>query len=54
MKKQILNLLFIVFLAGVLLLLDHLNILSKYSQYALIPLIMVYYFGQFIQRNFKN
>ncbi len=54
MKKQIVNLLFIVFMAGSLILLDHFNVLSKYSQYALIPLLMVYYFGQFIQRNFKN
>ena len=54
MKKNKVDILFIVFLAGSLILLNHFNVISRYPQYALIPLLAVYYFGQFIERNFKN
>jgi len=53
MKKLHINLLFIILIMGALILLNHFNIISRYPQFMLIPAIVIYYFGQFVQKHFK-
>jgi len=49
-KKLIVDLAFIVITAGILIALVESGLIEKYIGFALIPILMAYYFGQFVER----
>lgn len=53
MKKRTVDLLFIIALAITLITLSELKI-NVFNRFAIIPILAVYYFGQFVQRRFKK
>ncbi|WP_127846242.1 hypothetical protein [Psychroflexus aestuariivivens] len=49
-KKLIFDSGFILSAGAILIILDELELLEKFTGFELIPLLIVYYFGQFIER----
>jgi hypothetical protein len=54
MKKRIVDLIFIVVSAFVLIVLSEYEVLEKYVGFSLIPILMAYFFGQYSERKFKK
>lgn len=54
MKKRIFDTSFIVLTAAILVLLDIFGLLEKHIGFALIPIIIAFYIGQYSERTFQN
>ncbi len=53
-KKIIIEVIFIVMATMVLIVMNQYNLLEKYSGFALIPILIAYYLGQFVERKIKT
>lgn len=54
MKKYIIDILVIAFATVYLVLMDQFNLLEKSAKFMLIPILVFYYLGKYIGKNFKN
>jgi hypothetical protein len=54
MNKSIFTLAVIASMAMLLIILNQLDFLTKYSIFAMIPIIAAYYLGQFAEKKFKK
>ena len=54
MNKTIFTLAVIAAMAVLLIILNQLNFLTKHSIFAMIPIIVAYYLGQFAEKKFKK
>jgi len=53
-KKVILDISFIVVTAIILIVLNEFRLIEKYVRFALIPILISYYLGQFIERKTRT
>tara|TARA_R110000850_G_scaffold254614_1_gene380147 strand:- start:30020 stop:30184 length:165 start_codon:yes stop_codon:yes gene_type:complete len=54
MKKRIFDVFFIVISIMILMIISYYDILEIYMTYALIPILIAYYLGQFSERKFNK
>lgn len=54
MKKKIFDLVFIIISATILILLLEYNFLEKYLAFSLIPIMLAYFLGQYVERKFND
>ena len=54
MSKRSADIVFIIISAAVLILLSKYGLLQKHIGFALIPTLIAYFLGQFVQSRFKN
>tara|TARA_B100000795_G_scaffold130321_1_gene97212 strand:- start:2493 stop:2660 length:168 start_codon:yes stop_codon:yes gene_type:complete len=54
MKKRTFDLIFIVIVATILIVLLEYEILKKHTAFALVPILIAYFLGQYSERKFKN
>ena len=52
-KKRILDVIFIAIAGASVLVLNHFGLISEYPGLSLIPLLMAYFIGQFVERKTK-
>jgi len=52
-KKTIYDVLFILISGIILIVLDEYGLLEKHAGFALIPILIAYFAGQFVERKFK-
>ena len=53
-KKIIFDMIFIVISGVILISLNHFGFLEKYSGFALLPILIAYYIGQYTGRKYKK
>ncbi|MBP7508118.1 MAG: hypothetical protein KA807_09875 [Prolixibacteraceae bacterium] len=53
MKKRTINIIVILLIAIILIILGELEMLEKSAKFMLIPIVALYYFGQYTERKFK-
>jgi len=54
MRKRIFDIVIIVSFAAFLIALSTFDLLKKYANLALIPILVAYYLGQYAEKHFKN
>lgn len=54
MSKRIADVIFIIVAAAILIGFLEYGILEEYMDFSLIPILIAYYLGQFVQRKFKK
>lgn len=54
MNKNIIDIIFILIAALILVLLNEYGILEKYIAFALIPILIAYYLGGYVERRFRK
>ena len=54
MRKRIFDIIFILISATILVILLEYGLVEKYIDFALLPILIAYYIGQYSERKFKN
>jgi TctA family transporter len=54
MKKRTFDLIFIVIATTILIVLSEYGILKKHTAFALVPLLIAYFLGQYSERKFRK
>lgn len=54
MKKRTFDLIVIALISIILLILNKFELLEKYSKFALLPILVFYYLGQYAEKNLKS
>lgn len=54
MKKYFVDALMIIVMAGLLSIIAYFNLSELYFKFSMIPLLVFYFTGQFVQRKFKS
>ncbi|WP_170234432.1 MULTISPECIES: hypothetical protein [Bizionia] len=54
LKKRTFDLLFIIISTSLLITFNAYNVLENYIAFALIPILMAYFLGQYSEKTFKN
>jgi len=54
MKKRTFDLIFIIIATAILVVLSEYGILEKYVAFAIVPILVAYFLGQYSERRFRN
>ncbi|MFD2542644.1 hypothetical protein ACFSSB_09980 [Lacinutrix gracilariae] len=54
MKKRTFDIIFIILATAILIVFSEYHVLEKYIAFAIIPILVAYFLGQYSQKNFKN